>query len=436
MAIREAEWRWGPLSVKQQQVLCWWRDGSVFAGYDGIIADGAIRSGKTVSMGFSFVDWAMSCFNGQNFGLSGKTIASLRRNVLQTLIRQLRSRGFRVKIHRADNLMAVRKGKVSNSFYLFGGKDESSQDLIQGITLAGMFFDEVALMPESFVNQATARCSVTGSKFWFNCNPEGPFHWFYRGWILRCRERRLMYLRFTMEDNLTLSESIKARYRKQYSGVFFQRYISGLWVTAEGSIYTPWCDDSSPFIRTVGREKLERVIIGVDFGGNGSATAFVCIGILRGYTGIAVLREYYKKGVVTPEKQEEAFVQFARGCKADFGTPEVYCDSAEQTLIAGFRAACLRERLYIDIFNARKGEIINRIRFTLLLMGRGAFFVDSRCVHLQEALGSAVYDPKHVTEDRRLDNGSTNIDSLDAMEYAMEPVMKTMIEMSGVKRHD
>lgn len=429
---KEAEFRWGALSTKQKQVLTWWREGSAFADYNGIIADGAIRSGKTVSMGFSFVDWAMSTFNGCNFAICGKTIASLRRNVLKTLMRQLRSRGYKVKERRADNMMVVSKDDISNDFYLFGGKDEGSQDLIQGITLAGVFLDEVALMPESFVNQATARCSVDGSKFWFNCNPEGPYHWFYRQWILKCRKRKLVYLHFTMEDNLTLTGEIKKRYALQYVGVFFQRFIKGLWVTAEGAIYTPWNDDQKRFIKQVERKDLARALIGWDFGGNGSASAGVCIGVLKGYKGVAILREYYHKGIITPEKQEAAFVEFARSCKEDYGAVEVRCDSAEQTLIAGFKAAALKAGLLVDIRNAIKGEIINRIRFTLRCMGRGAFFVDPGCKHVQEALSDAVYDSRHVTEDVRLDNGTTNIDSLDAMEYAFEPVMKAIIDLSGV----
>ena len=180
-------------------------------------------------MSVGFFLWSMTMFDGKVFGLCGKTIASLRRNVLGTLKNQLRARGYTATERRADNLLVVTKGSKVNMFYIFGGKDESSQDLIQGITLAGVLFDEVALMPESFVNQATARCSVEGSKFWFNCNPGSVTHWFYQGWVLKCRKRKLLYLHFTMEDNLTLSEETKARYRSQYSGVFYKRYILGQW---------------------------------------------------------------------------------------------------------------------------------------------------------------------------------------------------------------
>lgn len=172
-----------PFSRKQKQVLTWWCKESPVHDMDGVIADGAIRSGKTISMSLSFVMWAMSTFTGQNFAMCGKTIGSFRRNVLFWLKLMLRSRGYSITDHRADNLLTIRKDGKENYFYIFGGKDERSQDLIQGITLAGVFFDEVALMPESFVNQATGRCSVKGSKFWFNCNPDGPYHWFKQNWI-------------------------------------------------------------------------------------------------------------------------------------------------------------------------------------------------------------------------------------------------------------
>ena len=225
-----------PFSQRQKQILTWWLPDSPVKDYDGIIADGAIRSGKTVCMSLSFIFWAMSTYNGQNFAMCGKTIGSFRRNVLFWLKLMLKSRGYRISDHRADNLVEISRGQITNYFYIFGGKDERSQDLIQGITLAGLFCDEVALMPESFVNQATGRCSVTGSKYWFNCNPDGPYHWFKVNWIdkavgylgkekvAKIREdaaktgadpalKKLLYVHFTMEDNLSLSEEIKARYR-------------------------------------------------------------------------------------------------------------------------------------------------------------------------------------------------------------------------------
>lgn len=253
-----------PFSRKQKQVLTWWCPSSPVKDKDGIIADGAIRSGKTLCMSLSYILWAMATFNQQNFGMAGKTIGSFRRNVLFWLKLMLKSRGYQVVDHRSDNLIVVSKGDTQNFFYIFGGKDERSQDLIQGITLAGMFFDEVALMPESFVNQATGRCSVTGSKFWFNCNPNSPRHWFKVNWIDKCAEKNIIYLHFTMDDNLSLSEKIKERYRSMYVGVFFKRYILGLWCVAEGLVYSMF--DEEQHVTDEHMSGVLEYVVSIDYG--------------------------------------------------------------------------------------------------------------------------------------------------------------------------
>lgn len=231
-----------PFSKKQRQILNWWTQESPVHDCDGIIADGAIRSGKSLSMSFSFVVWAMDCFNGQQFAMCGKSVGSFRRNVLVWLKLMLRGRGYKLQDKRSDNLVIITRGKVENTFYIFGGRDERSQDFVQGATFAGVFLDEVALMPESFVNQVTGRCSVDGSKMWFNCNPSYPSHWFKLEWIDKAQEKNFLYLHFTMDDNLSLSEKIKERYRSMYAGVFYKRYILGLWALAEGIIYPMYQD--------------------------------------------------------------------------------------------------------------------------------------------------------------------------------------------------
>ncbi len=220
-------------SPKQMQVLTWWKRPE----WEAIICDGAIRSGKTFSMGLSFFLWAMACFEARQFGLCGKTVRALRRNVLQELLPCLRQLGMEVRDSRSDEAIVVRYRGRENRFLLFGGRDESSAALIQGSTLAGVLLDETALMPRSFVEQACARCSVQGSRLWFNCNPAGPEHWFYREWILRAKERKALHLHFTMDDNPSLSPAIRERYRKAYSGVFYRRFIAGEWAAAQGLVY-------------------------------------------------------------------------------------------------------------------------------------------------------------------------------------------------------
>lgn len=262
--VQKQGFQFKPFSAKQKKVLTWWCPASPVRDMDGIIADGAIRSGKTISMSLSYVLWAMETFNGQDFGMAGKTIGSFRRNVLRWLMPMLKSRKYIAEYKRSDNILIVTKGDVTNNFYIFGGKDESSQDLVQGITCAGFFFDEVALMPESFVNQAVARCSVEGSKFWFNCNPDNPRHWFKVNWIDKAGEKHLVYLHFTMDDNLSLSEKIKARYRSMYVGVFFKRFIEGIWCVAEGLVYSMF--DEEKHVEDKHIEGAKEWVVSVDYG--------------------------------------------------------------------------------------------------------------------------------------------------------------------------
>lgn len=244
-------------------VLEWWCEGSPYKDKDGIICDGSIRAGKTTAMAFSYVMWAMDSFDEENFALCGKTINSLRRNVIKQLKHILISRGYKIREHRAENYMTISLGDISNDFYLFGGKDEASQDLIQGITLAGVFFDEVSLMPESFVNQAVGRCSVEGSKFWFNCNPDSPSHYFKENWIDCLSEKNLIRIHFTMHDNPSLSPKTIARYESLFTGVFYDRFILGLWVMAQGLIYPMY---QEALIDALPSNEIERHEISIDYG--------------------------------------------------------------------------------------------------------------------------------------------------------------------------
>ena len=225
------------ISPKQREVLTWWRPGSPHYSKAAIICDGAVRSGKTLCSGLSFFCWAMTCFHHRAFALCGKTIPSVRRNLLGELLELLRPLGFQCRERPSQNLITVRLGRRVNTFYLFGGKDEGSAALVQGMTLAGALLDEVALMPRSFVEQVCARCSVEGSRLWFSCNPDTPGHWFYLEWIRKAGEKQALHLRFTMRDNPGLSPQIRARYESMFHGAFYRRFILGEWVAAEGLVY-------------------------------------------------------------------------------------------------------------------------------------------------------------------------------------------------------
>ena len=256
--------RFAPFSKKQLRVLTWWRPGSPDRQKDAILCDGAVRSGKTLCLSLSFVMWATHCFSGQDFALCGKTILSLQRNLLEPLLPILRGMGYRCRFAAGRRVLTVGLGRHENRFYLFGGRDEGSASLIQGVTLAGVLLDEAALMPRSFVEQAVARCSVRGSRLWFNCNPEGPEHWFYKEWIQRAEARGALRLHFTMEDNPGLAPEIRQRYERLYTGTFYRRFVLGQWAAAEGLVYDFF--DSERDARPAPEGPFERWRVSVDYG--------------------------------------------------------------------------------------------------------------------------------------------------------------------------
>ena len=425
------------ISPKQKKILAF-----PYSEYDAIICDGAVRSGKTSIMTVAFIDWAMQVFNGKRFGICGKTVDSATKNIIIPYISMsYAKRKYTLRWRRKDKLLEVCRGSVTNWFEVFGGKDESSFMLIQGRTLAGILLDEVALMPESFVNQALARCSVDGAKLWFSCNPENPNHWFYTNWIQRHNERNALYLRFAMTDNPSLSEKTLARYQAMYTGVFYQRYIQGLWVSAEGKIYISFSsdniiqkiewDDTDEYGKPTHpiRNRISAVTMGVDFGGNKSSHAFVLTGFTRGYREMITLKELRIREELDPAELESRFVRFVQECKKEYPMLSVvYCDSAEQVLIRGFRNAARVNHLSIYVRNAAKGEIIDRIRFYCAMHAQRRHMILSDCTETIKAFEEALWDPDK--EDVRLDDGSTNIDNLDAQEYSSESYMKIMLDMT------
>ncbi len=251
-------------SEKQLAALTWWCDTSPVKDRNGIICDGAIRSGKTICMTISFISWAFYNFSGTSFAICGKTVASIKRNVVSPMTALLPSLGFRCDYKISRNLLELERGGIRNRFYLFGGRDESSASLIQGMTLGGVLLDEVALMPRSFVEQALARCSLENAKFWFNCNPEHPFHWFYTEWIKKHDAKNMLYLHFKMEDNPSLSPAVINRYKSLYSGAFYERFIDGKWVAADGLVYPMF--SSERHIKRCENEEFTQFYMSCDYG--------------------------------------------------------------------------------------------------------------------------------------------------------------------------
>lgn len=416
------------LSEKQKKILAF-----SYSRYDSLICDGAVRSGKTSLMMVAFVDWAMREFSGQRFGICGKTVDSCVKNVVQPylFLSYAKSR-YVMRWKRADKVLEVRRGAATNYFEVFGGKDEGSAALIQGRTLAGVLLDEVVLMPRSFVEQALARCSVDGAKLWFSCNPGSPHHWFYQEWIKRHRERNTLYLHFEMTDNPGLSARTLERYANMYAGIFYDRYVRGLWVAAEGVVYKDFANNTEKYLiddplKWVEEQetKFSVISIGVDFGGTKSATKFQATGITKDYRVVALEEEYIKNEEIDPDALNRRFATFTQMVTAKYGYSQTRADSAETLLIRGLDHTAQKMHLGTQVKNALKLQITDRIRLVVLLMKQGRFKVSRSCPHLIDALQTAIYDPDKF-EDERLDDGTSDIDSLDAFEYSIEPYYKDL----------
>ncbi|MUK89143.1 PBSX family phage terminase large subunit [Ornithinibacillus sp. L9] len=381
--LKPALFKFKPFSKKQLKVLTWWHPNSKVKDKDGIICDGSVRAGKTVVMSLSYVMWAMETFNEENFGMAGKTIGSFRRNVITPLKRMLKSRGYRVKDHRADNYLTITKNGVTNYFYVFGGKDESSQDLIQGITLAGMFFDEAALMPESFVSQAEARCSVDGSKYWYNCNPASPFHWFKEKYIDKLKEKNLIRLHFTMDDNPSLSERVKNRYKRMFTGIFYQRFILGLWVLAEGVIYDMF-DKDKHIKKTIERNYTD-YYVSIDYGTQNPTT----FGLWGKYNNKWYkVREYFHDGRSSSKQKTDVeysrdLKQFTKGIRLK----GVIVDPSAASFIAQLR----KDGFYVI---KAKNEVLDGIRNVQTALIDEMIYFNDCCKETFREFSSYIWDKK------------------------------------------
>lgn len=419
------------ISEKQKKILAF-----PYSPYDVLICDGAVRSGKTSVETVAFIDWAMRGFSGQLFGICGKTVEGAIKNIIVPYMSMTYSRRRYMLIwRRTDKILEVRRGSSVNRFEVFGGKDESSYALIQGRTFAVVFLDEVVLMPKSFVNQAIARCSVSGAKIWFSCNPESPRHWFYTDWIKKRAEKNALYLRFGMRDNPSLDEQTLARYESMYDGVFYDRYIRGLWVAAEGLIYRGFANDPKKY--TIGdpsrwcaenNTQFSTLTLGVDFGGSRSATKFQATGITPAGTVVALDEEYidHTQSEIDPDDLCRRYAAFVERVSERYGASVTRADSAEQILIRGLVNTAGKQRLRTQVKNALKLPIRDRIMLALLLMKQGRLYVSDSCPHLIEAFSTAMYDPGKAG-DERLDDGTTDVDSLDAFEYSVEPWYKQLV---------
>lgn len=358
-------------SPKQLVVLSWWHPKSNLNFYDAIICDGAIRSGKSFSMFISFILWSILNFNNQTFAICGKTITSLSRNLIMPMIIYLNKIGFKCDFKSSKNQLIISYKNRRNIYYIFGGKDESSASLIQGITLAGILFDEVVLMPQSFVEQALARCSVIGSKFWFNCNPQHPNHWFYKNWICKIKEKDALYLHFKMKDNPALSDKIINRYKKIYSESFYKRFIEGLWCAPDGLVY-PMFDKNKHVVNKM-PESFDKYYISCDYG-TINPTSMGLWGLNKGkwYR----IREYYyssreKKQIKTDEEYYQDLINLIGEIKIEAVIIDPSASSFSQCIIS-------HNKLKVITAN---NEVLTGISKVSQALNKELIYFDKSCVN-------------------------------------------------------
>ena len=397
------------LSKRQELAMLWWQQPR-FRDRDALICDGSIRSGKTVCMTVGFILWSMVAFHGQKFALCGKTIESLRRNVILNL-RDWVPPELEITERRSENKLIISDGTGrENTYFLFGGRDESSYTLIQGITLAGVLLDEVALQPQSFVDQALARCSIDGSKFWFNCNPEGPEHWFYKNWIEneKPKEKNALHIHFTMDDNPALPPKIRARYEGMYSGVFYDRYIRGLWVVAEGLIYTMFNKDFH--VVPAEPRPYDSYYISVDYG-TANPTSMGLWGRADG-KWYRMREYYYDSRKAGAQRTDEEYYTELEKLAGDLPIRGVIVDPSAASFLETIR----RHRRFFDI--KASNAVLDGIRNVATQLQLGRLFICEGCVDCIREFGLYRWDEK-ATGDKPI---KENDHAMDDVRYFVHKV--------------
>lgn len=396
-------------SPKQRTVLTWWMRGNPHRHMEAIVCDGAVRSGKTLAMGLSFFLWAMVSFDGMRFGICGKTIASLRRNVLSEILPRMEALGAVWKEKRTENLVTVTFKGHRNQFYIFGGRDESSASLIQGITFAGVLLDEVALMPRSFVEQACARCSVTGSRLWFNCNPAGPGHWFYQTWILEAEKRNCLRLHFTMEDNPSLTEAIRQRYQRLYTGVFYRRFILGQWAQAEGRVYDFFGPD---LVKPVPAGNWEKWYISCDYG-TVNPTSMGLWGLLNG-VWYRTKEFYFDSRTQMRQMTDEEYAGEMKKLAGERNIAAVIVDPSAASFLETLRRKGWRVQ-------KADNDVLSGIRLTSDCLKDGRVVICEDCQNCLREMDEYVWDLSSQARDRVK---KENDHAMDDMRYFVSTVLK------------
>lgn len=380
------------------------------------ILEGSVRSGKTY---ISLIAWMIliCLFPAESkFLMVGKTLTSLKRNCLTILEEFCPKSEFKYSIPKKEAILFSRK------IFLEGVSDVRAEHKIRGMTLSGAYCDEITLFSEDFFTMLLSRLSSESAFLLGTTNPDSPSHWLLKKFLTR-NDLSLNRWKFLLDDNDTIPKSVRDEMRKEYTGVFYDRFILGNWVQAEGLIYKIFADNKQDYlIDNIDKSKIDLINIGVDYGASRSSTSFVAVAFAEGFRKILILDERILEGVYTPESLYDNFKDFYFGIVNEFGNPYTcYADygGIGQVITKGLKIYCINNDLKISIKDCFKYKILERINFVLKMMCQKRFFVLHRCQELVESLSSAIWNPK--LDNDRLDDGTFNVDVLDAMEYAISP---------------
>lgn len=400
-----------PISSKQRKILAF-----PHTKYDALICDGAIRSGKTSFMTVAFIDDAMRRYKNQRFGICGATVDSAIKNVIVPYMGlTYANKKYKLKWKTKDKVLEVRRGAVVNYFEVFGGKDESSYKLIQGRTLAGVLLDEVALQPRSFVEQALGRCSVTGSRFWFSCNPAAPTHWFKLEWIDRLSEKNAYHIHFFLDDNPALDDKIKNRYKSMFAGIFYRRYILGEWCLAEGLIY-----DFGEGNITDDIPDGAEYYISIDYGTLNPFSAGLWA--VRGAKAVRIKEYYYSGRQKNRQLTDEEYCDAVEALADGYNIQKVVVDPSAASFITA-----LRKRGF-SVLHA-KNDVLDGIRKTAVMLQGGNIMIHRSCTDAIREFGLYRWDEK-ATEDTVIKD---NDHAMDDIRYFCNTIMAKRIKNADFK---
>jgi len=389
------------------------------------LLEGSVRSGKTWISLFVWALWVATMPADGAYLMVAKTLTALNRNCLNLLVSLVGSKNFVYSLSKKEGQLFGRL------IYLEGVSDVRAESKIRGMTLTGAYCDEATLFNEEFFAMLLSRLSEKGAKVFATTNPDSPNHWLMKKYIERKDELDIFIMKFLIDDNTFLDPEYVKQLKIEYTGVFYDRFILGLWRVADGVIFRQFSDDPERFILDKVPEdtKLRHIMIGVDYGGNKSATTFVATGYVGNYQKLIVVADYKVKGgkgTINPDRMNLEFIQFVQRVQEENkGVPILYafCDNEAQTLINGMRVAVLKAKLTVRVVDCFKAPIKERIYTLNGLMNTGRFFVLRGCKNVINSLQEQVWDSKKE-EDIRLDDGTCDIDTTDALEYSFSKFIK------------